>query len=374
MIIAGYEYRGREPFKNVYLTGIVRDKLGRKMSKSLGNSPDPLDLIAKYGADSVRLGMLFTSPAGNDLPYDDSLCEQGRNFCNKIWNAWRLVEGWKEDASLAQPESASLAVLWMRRVLARDITAMEEAMAQYRISDALMILYKLFWDEFSGWYLEMVKPGYQQPIDPVTLGATKAFFDILLRLLHPFTPFITEELWQGLAPRSEGTSIMMAPVPMAGTLDEALLSRFAQAQEVVTAVRNIRKQNNIPSREALELKVIADENYPAEFAPVIVKMAGLSAITPVTDKDPAAAAFIVKTTQYFVPLAEKVDTEAELEKMRAELVYLEGFLHSVMGKLSNERFVAGAPAKVVETERAKQTDAQAKIAALRERIAALAPQ
>ncbi len=371
MIIAGYEYRSREPFRNVYLTGIVRDKLGRKMSKSLGNSPDPLDLIAQYGADSVRLGMLFTSPAGNDLPYDDSLCDQGRNFCNKIWNAYRLVDMWKQDDALQQPESSRLAVLWMRRVLARDITAIEECMEQYRISEALMILYKLFWDEFSGWYLEMVKPAYQAPIDAVTLGATKAFFDILLRLLHPFIPFVTEELWQNLQQRAAGTTIMLAPMPVAGTLDASLLARFAQAQEVVTAIRNIRKQKNIPAREQVELRVIADENYAAEFNPVVMKMAGVSAITEVTEKDPAAAAFIVKTTQYFVPLDSQVDTVAELEAAQKELAYLEGFLKSVMGKLSNERFVSSAPAAVVENEKAKKADAEAKIAALRERIAAL---
>ncbi len=371
MIIAGYEYRGREPFKNVYLTGIVRDKLGRKMSKSLGNSPDPLDLIAQYGADSVRLGMLFTSPAGNDLPYDDSLCDQGRNFCGKIWNAFRLVNGWQEDASVAQPESARLAGEWFEAVLARDIAAVEECFAQYRISEALMTLYKLFWDDFSGWYLEMVKPAYGSPIDRVTLAAAKGHFDTLLRLLHPFMPFITEELWQNLAPRKEGESIMVSPMPAPGTPDEGLLARFALTQEVVSAVRNIRKQRNLPAREALELQVIADENYHPSLNPVIEKMAGIAAVSEVSEKDPTAAAFLVKTTQYFVPLADKVDTAAELEKMRGELTYLEGFLQSVLNKLANERFVQNAPAKVLETENAKKTDAEAKIAALKERIAAL---
>jgi valyl-tRNA synthetase len=258
----------------------------------------------------------------------------------------------------------------MQAALSREIAVYEDHMAQDRISDALMTLYKLFWDDFSGWYLEMAKPAYGQPIDPVTLEATKRFFDSLLRLLHPFIPFITEELWQGMAPR-EGRSIMTAAVPSADAVDQALLREFALAQEIVSTVRNIRKQNNMPAREALELKVIADGNYPARLAPVIVKMAGLSAITPVMDKDPAAAAFVVKTTQYFVPMGGMVDIEAELEKMRGELKYYEGFLRSVEGKLSNERFMSGAPASVVENERAKQADARAKIAALLERIAAL---
>ncbi len=371
MIIAGYEYRGREPFKNVYLTGIVRDKLGRKMSKSLGNSPDPLDLIAQFGADSVRLGMLFTSPAGNDLPYDDSLCEQGRNFCNKIWNAYRLVTSWQQDDNIPQPESAAQAVAWMRSTLSKTVAEVDALMAQYRLSDALMTLYKLFWDDFSGWYLEMVKPAYQAPADAATLAATREIFDVLLRLLHPFIPFITEELWQNLATRLPGESIMISPMPAPGEWDEAALARFALAQEVVSAVRNIRKQNNLPSREALELKVIADENYPSEYNAVVAKMAGLSSIEAVGEKDPAAAAFIVKTTQYFVPLAGSIDAEAEVAKMKAEVEYLEGFRDSVLKKLSNERFVSSAPAKVVETERAKQADAEAKIAALKERIAAL---
>ncbi len=373
MIIAGYEYRGQEPFKNVYLTGIVRDKLGRKMSKSLGNSPDPLDLIAQYGADSVRLGMLFTSPAGNDLPYDDSLCEQGRGFCNKIFNAAKLVQGWEVSQQAQQPESARIAIQWMEARLSQAIAKADEEMSSYRISEALMTLYKLFWDDFSAWYLEMVKPPYQQPIDQATLDATMGTFDSLLRLLHPFMPFITEEIWQSLSPRN-GTSIMVSPMPQpladpaAIAAGEALTADFELVQQAISAIRTIRKEHNIPMREPLPFHVIPDENYKPAFNPVIEKMAGILQVTPVVEKDPAWAAFIVKTTQYFIPLGNKVDAEAETAKAREELKYYEGFLQSVMSKLSNERFMAGAPQKVVDNELAKKHDAEAKISALKQRL------
>ncbi len=372
MIMAGYEYRGREPFGNVYFTGIVRDKLGRKMSKQLGNSPDPLDLIEKYGADGMRVAMMLSTSAGNDVMFDEALCEQGRNFANKIWNAYRLVGGWNVDEGLPQSDNNRLSVEWFRQIMRRDIERVDEAFRQYRISEAFMMLYKLFWDDFSGWYLEMVKPAYQSPIDADTMAATKHFFDELLRLLHPFMPFVTEEIWQDLAPEAGCESIVVARQPrIVETADERTLARFDLAREVISSVRNIRKQKNIAQKDTLTMKVMADENYPEEYAPVIAKMCNLSSIDRVEEKDPAAAAFIVKTAQYFIPLADKIDLEAEREKLAADLQYLEGFLASVMKKLSNERFVQSAPEKVVANERAKQADAEAKIAAIKERLASL---
>ena len=371
MIMAGYEYRGEKPFGNVYFTGIVRDKIGRKMSKQLGNSPDPLDLIAKYGADGMRMAMLISSSAGNDVMFDEALCEQGRNFGNKIWNAYRLVNGWSADGNAAQDENNRLAVEWFRQTLGVALRQIADDFGCYRISEAFKTAYKLFWDDFSGLYLEMVKPAYGQPIDAPTFEATRTFFDSLMRVLHPFMPFVTEEIWQDLAPRKEGESITVAPMPQPAEADGQLLARFELAREVISSVRNVRNQKNLPQKEALTLKVIADENYPAEYAPVMRKMANLTAIETVTEKDPAAAAFIVKTTQYFVPMAGKIDAEAERRKLTDELAYQEGFLASVMKKLSNERFVASAPEKVVANERAKQADAEAKITAIREQLAAL---
>ena len=371
MIMAGYEYRGVKPFSHVYFTGIVRDKLGRKMSKQLGNSPDPLDLIAQYGADGMRVAMLLSSSAGNDVMFDEALCEQGRNFGNKIWNAYRLINGWTVDSALPQSENNRLAIEWFRQTLSKAIRQMEADFASYRISEVFMNLYKLFWDDFSSWYLEMIKPAYQAPIDAETLAATRGFFDDLLRLLHPFMPFVTEEIWQDLAPRKEGESIMTQLQPKAIEEDEKLLARFELAKEIISAVRNVRKQKNIPQKEALALHVILDENYPEEYAPVLCKMGNLSQISPVTEKDPAAAGFLVKTTQYFIPMEGMIDTAAEVEKLTKELEYLEGFLASVLKKLSNERFVQSAPEKVVANERAKQADAEAKIAAIREQLAAL---
>ena len=371
MIMAGYEYRGEKPFGHVYFTGIVRDKLGRKMSKQLGNSPDPLDLIAQYGADGMRVAMLLCSSAGNDLMFDESLCEQGRNFGNKIWNAYRLVNSWKVDDTLPQDENCALAVKWFDATLKKALTEMEADFAAYRISEALMKVYKLFWDEFSGWYLEMVKPAYQCPIDARTLAQTKVFFEKLLQMIHPFMPFITEEIWHHIAPRKEGESIMVSLAPRAEQPDEVIIAEFDKVKEAISAIRNIRKERNLPNREALELKVIADENYHPQYNPVLQKMANLSSIELAQEKDPTAATFIVKTTQYFVPLSNRIDVTAELKKLNDELTYLEGFLASVLKKLGNERFVTNAPAKVVETERAKQADAEAKIKAIRERIASL---
>ncbi len=370
MIMAGYEYRQEMPFRSVYFTGIVRDKIGRKMSKQLGNSPDPLDLIAEYGADGVRVAMMLCSSAGNDLMFDSALCEQGRNFGNKIFNAYRLVNGWDVDSELAQSENNRLAIEWFETKFNKALAQIGEDFEAYRISEALMVAYKLFWDDFSGWYLEMVKPAYQCPIDAQTLATTKSYFDKLMRVLHPFMPFLTEEIWQDIEPRGED-SIMVNLMPVGGEVNEALLARFELAQEVISQIRNVRKSKNMPNKESLVLNVVEDANYPKEYAPVIAKMANLSDIVLTSDKDATAAGFIVKTTQYFVPLGDKIDKEAEVKKLTEELKYQEGFLTSVMKKLSNERFVSSAPQKVVDTERAKQADAEAKIAAIKEQLSAL---
>ncbi len=371
MIMAGYEWRGERPFRNVYFTGIVRDKLGRKMSKQLGNSPDPLDLIAQYGADGVRVALMLCTSAGNDLMFDESLCEQGRNFCNKIWNAYRLLGTWSVDNTIAQPEHSQLAIKWFDAVLNKALKEIDDHFAAYRISDAMMTAYKLFWDDFSGWYLEMVKPAYGSPADAATVEATKGFFEKLLQVLHPFMPFVTEELWQNVKERTEGESVMLSQMPAAGEADEALLAAFDLAREVVTGVRNIRAQKNVPNKEQMALEVIADENYHAELNSVVVKMANLSTISEVAEKNPTASAFIVKTTQYFVPMSENINVEEEIAKLEKDLAHYEGFLRGVMAKLSNERFVANAPAAVVENERNKQRDAEAKLAAIRERMTAL---
>ncbi|NDV78435.1 valine--tRNA ligase [Dysgonomonas sp. 511] len=369
MIMAGYEYRGEACFHNVYFTGIVRDKQGRKMSKSLGNSPDPIELMEKYGADGVRMGMLLTSPAGNDLPFDEGLCEQGRNFNNKIWNAFRLVKGWEVSDSIAQPESAKIAIDWFENVLAKTLGEMDDLFGKYRLSEALMAVYKLFWDEFSSWYLEMVKPAYQQPIDRKTYEATLGFFDSLLRLLHPFMPFITEELWQALTERKDGESIMISAMPKDITFDSSLLDAFEKVKETIAGVRTIRLQKNIPNKEQLGLDVIGE--YNNAFDSVIAKMANLSEIKSVSEKDATAASFLVGTTEFSVPLGNNIDIEAELKKLNEELIYLEGFLKSVAKKLSNEKFVANAKPEIVENERKKQADAESKIKTIKESIANL---
>ena len=369
MIMAGYEYRGGMPFKNVYFTGIVRDKLGRKMSKSLGNSPDPLKLIEQYGADGVRMGLMLTAPAGNDLPFDEALCEQGRNFNNKIWNAFRLVKGWTVDDAAAQPEASAIAVKWFQMRLDKTIAEMNDLFDKYRLSEAMMVVYKLFWDEFSSWYLEMVKPGYQQPIDRVSYEATLHFFDALLRLLHPFMPFITEELWQALEPRQAGESIMVSLMPEAAPVDEAFLANFEAVKEIVGNVRTIRLQKNIPNKEALSLQVLGE--HADTFNAVIAKMCNLTAITHEAEKTASAVSFLVGTTEYAIPLGSLINVEEELEKLQSELVYQQGFLASVLKKLSNENFVSKAPAKVIEMERKKQADAESKIKSIEESIAAL---
>jgi valyl-tRNA synthetase len=369
MIMSGYAYRGEPCFRNVYFTGIVRDKQGRKMSKQLGNSPDPIGLMNKYGADGVRMGMLLSSAAGNDLLFDELLCEQGRNFNNKIWNAFRLIRGWETDSGIPQPVSAKIAIDWFGSKLSETILEMDNLFSRYRLSEALMLLYKLFWDEFSSWYLEIIKPAYQQPIDHETYKVTLHYFDALLRLLHPFMPFITEELWQALQERGTGESIMTVLQPISGERNKDLLAGIEEVKQVIAGVRTIRLEKNIPNRDALELQVTGkhDERYNS----VITKMCNLTSFTSITEKEPGAAGFMVGTTEYSVPLAEKVDVAAELQKLKTELDYTEGFLLSVSRKLGNERFVQNANPEIVENERRKQADAESKIASLKENIAAL---
>lgn len=372
MIMAGYEFTGKMPFKNVYFTGIVRDKLGRKMSKSLGNSPDPLDLIDRFGADGVRMGMMLAAPAGNDILFDEALCEQGRNFCNKIWNAFRLVQGWQVDKTAAQPETARLAVEWFNAKLRQGAAEIADLYSKYRLSEALMEVYHLFWDEFSSWFLEMVKPAYGSPIDVTTYEAVLEAFNHLLHLLHPFMPFITEELWQHLAERKEGESIMVSPqtiaVPAEG--DDAILAQIEMMKNVVAGVRAIRNTKNISPREVLDLQVIA-ANPIAAWDSLVVKMANVNGVVVVEAKGEGVSSFMVGTTEYAVPLGGLIDVEAEIAKAEAELKHLEGFLNGVKKKLSNERFVNNAPAAVVELERKKQSDAESKIATLKETIASL---
>ena len=370
MIMAGYEYEGKMPFKNVYFTGIVRDKLGRKMSKSLGNSPDPLELIEKFGADGVRMGMMLAAPAGNDILFDDALCEQGRNFCNKIWNAYRLVSGWTIDDNQPIPEAAKLAISWFESKQNEVTAEVADLFSKYRLSEALMAVYKLFWDEFSSWFLEIIKPAYGQGIHSTVRNAAICYFDNLLRLLHPFMPFITEELWQQMYEREEGESIMVCPLSMDTHVDSEMIQQFEVVKEVISNVRSIRLQKNIAQKETLELQVVG-ENPVDAFNLVIMKMCNLSAIGVVDTKTEGAASFMVGTTEYAVPLGNMIDVEAEIARMEAELKHKEGFLQGVMKKLSNEKFVNNAPAAVLELERKKQADAESIINSLKESIAAL---
>jgi valyl-tRNA synthetase len=369
MIIAGYEYRDQKPFDNVYLTGLVRDQQRRKMSKSLGNSPDPLELIEKYGADGVRIGMLFCSPAGNDLLYDDSLPEQGRNFANKIWNAFRLVQGWKVHEKAVQPESSKVAVKWMKEVLKKATSEIDKNFRKFRISEALMTVYKLFWDEFSGWYLEIIKPEFEKPTDWKTLEATTVFFDTLLRLLHPFMPFITEEIWQMLGERKEGESLMISRMPESKRYKKEMISRFEFIKETVSCIRTVRTEKNLPVKEKIVLYIKADKkNYDQEFLPVIIKLCNLSEIKFIDEKPEGAVSFMVDTTDFFIPLGDKVDKERELIKIKEDLGYYRGFLASVMKKLDNDRFVKNAPPNVLELERKKKSDTEMKIRSLEERM------
>lgn len=373
MIIAGQNYRQQIPFKNVYLTGIVRDKLGRKMSKSLGNSPDPIKLIEKYGADGVRVGMLLTSPAGNDLPFDESLCEQGRNFSNKVWNALRLITGWEVDENLAQPEHSAIAIQWFESRFDQVLEHVDELYGSYRLSEALMAVYKLIWDDFCSWYLEMIKPAYQHPVDRVTLNATLSLFDKLMKVVHPFMPFITEEIWHIIGQRQDGESIMVSEMPRPQSRDNMLLEQFDFAEQVIIALRNIRKEKNIANKEPLSLLVKKNNGQSANtlFDSVIAKMANLTEISYVDDKVQGALSFVVKSTEFYVPVGDNINVEEELAKLQEELKYTQGFLNSVMKKLTNERFVSGAPAQVVEKERQKQADAEARVVVLKEQIANL---
>jgi len=369
MIMAGYEYKGEKPFKNVYLTGIVRDHLRRKMSKSLGNSPDPIELMDKYGADGVRVGMLFCSPAGGDLLFDESLTEQGRNFGNKIWNAFRLVKNWNVDEKGEQPEHTLQAIEWFTHRLNAEIENINDLYDKYRLSDALMAVYKLFWDEFSSWYLELVKPAYQQPIDRKTYQQTLQFFDVLLKLLHPFMPFITEEIWQIMEDRKSGQSIMIEKMPEADSYDEQIVDTFELVKEVISAVRNIRNENNLPQKELLTLKIKGEFN--GQYNSCIVKMDNLSKIEWVDQKIDNAVSFMVKSAEFYIELGDLVDVEEEIKKLSEELDYQKGFLNTVMKKLNNERFVQNAPEKVVNIEKQKRADAEEKIVVLENRIASM---
>lgn len=369
MIMSGYEFIGKQPFDNVYFTGIVRDEIGRKMSKQFGNSPDPLELIATYGADGVRMGILLSAPAGNDIFFDKKLCETGRNFSNKIWNAFRLIKGWTVDDTATPSDAASFANKWFESRLNEATAEITDLFGKFRLSEALKELYRLFWDDFSGWYLEMIKPAYGSPVDPVTLKAALDNFDALLRLLHPFMPFITEELWQHITPRKDGESIMYAQTPAGGPVDRTILDAMAHIQEVVSGLRNVRAAKNIPNKEAIKVNVIGSWNKDEDC--VIMKLANASEINHNAEKDPAAATFIVGTTEVNVPLTSNIDVNAERARLQKDLEYYMGFKASVLKKLGNERFVANAPAAVVEGERRKLSDAEAKIENLSAAIKAL---
>lgn len=370
MIIAGYEYMGDIPFKNVYYTGIVRDKLGRKMSKSLGNSPDPIKLIEKYGADGVRVGILISSPAGNDLPFDTSQCEQGRNFSNKVWNAFRLVKSW-EVKDIEQPMASKKAIEWFDAKLNSKIAEINDAFSKFRISDALMTTYKLVWDDFCSWYLEMIKPGYEQPIDSKTFESTTKFFERLLCLMHPFTPFVTEEIWHLIRERKDGDDIILASWPAVEKSDAKVMSQFDIAEKIITNIRNIRKQNNIANKVKIELKVKVNAEIDKNFDSVISKMGNLSSLEYITDKLGNAYSFIVESNEFFIPFGDDMDIDAEIKKIEEELVYTKGFLISVQKKLSNEKFVSGAPEQVVASERKKEADSLNTIKILEEKLSAL---
>jgi len=371
MIMAGLNYRNEIPFRNVYFTGLVRDKLGRKMSKTLGNSPDPLDLIKLYGADGVRVGMLLTAPAGNDLPFDPVLCEQGRNFSNKVWNALRLTRGWKVDDKIDQPESSRLGIEWFEARFNKSYTEIDSYFDKYRLSDALMRVYKLIWDDFCSWYLEIAKPAYQQPIDRKTYEATLDFFENLMKVLHPFMPFLTEEIWHLLRDRNEGDDIIIAQQSNGKKADNTMLKAFEKAEEVIMGIRKIRKEKNIPYKERIDLMLQQGKHNESQFYPVVAKLGNVENINEVSEKPANALTFIVGAQEYYIPLSDSIDVEAEIAKLEEELKYTEGFLKSVVKKLSNERFVNNAPGAVVEKEKQKQGDAEARIRVLKEQLAGL---
>ncbi|HNW71022.1 MAG TPA: valine--tRNA ligase, partial [Bacteroidales bacterium] len=373
MIMAGLEYRKEIPFKNVYLTGMVRDKQGRKMSKSLGNSPEPIKLINTFGADGVRMGMLLASPAGNDLLFDESQCEQGRNFCNKIWNAFRLVTGWQLDKSLPQPEECKAAEKWFENRLDQALEELNDHFDKYRMSDALMTVYKLIWDDFCSWYLEMIKPAYQKPVDAATLENTIDIFEKLMQLLHPFMPFITEELWQQLKERKEGESIMITRMPVVKPYDDLMLQSFAFVQEVISQIRTVRKEKNIPMKEAIVLKIRKnnEEKPDTTFDKIAAKLCNIEQIEYVDEKPENCLTFLVRSTEFYIPVGSSINVESELAKLNEELKYQRGFLESVNKKLSNERFVNNAPAEVVAIETKKKTDAESKIRIIEEQIRSL---
>jgi valyl-tRNA synthetase len=370
MIIAGYEYEGKKPFSNVYFTGIVRDSQRRKMSKSLGNSPDPLDLIEKFGADGVRCGLLLSASAGNDILFDEELCNQGKGFANKIWNAFRLIKGW-EVANMAQPEHSKVAVNWFENKFQKTLVQINDDFDKYRISDALMGIYKLVWDDFCSWYLEMIKPGYQQPIDTVTFNKTIAILEDLLKQLHPFMPFLTEEIWQHITERTPEEALIIAQYPTEKAFDENIISGFDFAAEVISGIRTIRKDKNIPFKDAIELKVINNEKASQDFNSVIVKLTNLSSLEYVDDAVNGALTFRVKSNEYFVPVSGNINVEEEIKKLTEELEYTKGFLKSVQAKLTNEKFVNGAPKQVIDNERKKEADALAKIETLQTSLASL---
>ncbi|SFJ08843.1 valine--tRNA ligase [Myroides guanonis] len=371
MIFAGYEYTGKKPFSNVYFTGIVRDAQRRKMSKSLGNSPDPLDLIEKFGADGVRVGLLLSASAGNDILFDEEMCNQGKSFTSKVWNAFRLIKGWEVSETIAQPESAKIAVEWYEAKLQKALVEIEDHFEKYRISDALMTIYKLVWDDFCSWFLEMIKPGYQQPIDSVTYAKAIELLEANLKLLHPFMPFLSEEIWQHIATRSKEEALIVSTWPEIKTVDTAIIASFEFASEVISGIRTIRKDKNIPFKEVIELKVINHEGSSKIFDCVIQKLGNVEAIEYVTEQVAGALSYRVKSNEYFIPISGSVNIEEEIEKLEEELKYLKGFLKSVQGKLSNEKFVSGAPEKVIENERKKEADALSKIATIEQSLQGL---
>ncbi|MGH2667380.1 valine--tRNA ligase [Flavobacterium sp.] len=371
MIIAGYEYAGEKPFTNVYLTGLVRDKQGRKMSKQLGNSPEPLGLIEKFGADGVRVGLLLSASAGNDIMFDEELCNQGKAFSNKIWNAFKLIKGWEVSDSIAQPESSRVAIEWFEAKLQKTLIEIEDSFEKYRISDALMTIYKLVWDDFCALFLEMIKPGYQQPIDNVTFAKAIEMLEANLKLLHPFMPFLTEEIWQRIAERTPEEALIIAEWPKMRTVNEKLITDFEFAAEVISGIRTIRKDKNIPFKDTIELKIVNKENASAYFDSVVVKLGNISALDYVSDKVDGALSYRVKSNEYFIPITGNIDMEAEIAKLTEELNYNKGFLKSVQAKLSNEKFVAGAPEKVIDMERKKEADALAKIATIEQSLVSL---